>query len=81
MDKKYVVAILGAQGAVGAEMIKTLEKRNFPVKELILLGATTTIGKKVKFKDSKVTISADRGFQWCRIAILRQRAAVLDPQQ
>ena len=58
MDKKYVVAILGAQGAVGAEMIKTLEKRNFPVKELILLGATTTIGKKVKFKDSKVTIKA-----------------------
>lgn len=71
MDKKYVVAILGAQGAVGAEMIKTLEKRNFPVKELILLGATTTIGKKVKFKDSKVTIKvADKeAFNGVDIAI------------
>ena len=39
MSKSYTVAVAGATGAVGVEMIKTLEKRNFPVKELKLLAS------------------------------------------
>ena len=37
--KKYNIGILGATGAVGREMIKVLEERNFPVGELRLLAS------------------------------------------
>ena len=37
--KKYNLAILGATGAVGQEMLKVLEERNFPVNELNLLAS------------------------------------------
>ena len=48
--KTYNVAILGSTGAVGQEMIKVLEERNFPVKELRPLASQRSVGKKVLFK-------------------------------
>ncbi len=50
MNKKYNIAIAGATGAVGVEMLKTLEKRNFPVKNLKLLASHRSIGKKMTFR-------------------------------
>ena len=50
MSKKYNIAVAGATGAVGVEMLKTLEKRNFPVKNLKLLASHRSIGKKMAFK-------------------------------
>ena len=41
MVKEYNVAVAGATGAVGVEMIKTLEKRNFPVRNLRLLASSS----------------------------------------
>ena len=46
MNKNPSVAIVGATGAVGVEMIKTLEKRNFPVGKLTLLASARSAGKK-----------------------------------
>lgn len=43
----YTVAVLGASGAVGQEMIRTLEQRNFPIKELRLLASPRSAGTKV----------------------------------
>jgi aspartate-semialdehyde dehydrogenase len=43
------VAIAGATGAVGVEMIKTLEKRKFPVKSLKLLASSRSVGKTMKY--------------------------------
>ena len=56
MSKAYNVAVAGATGAVGIEMIKTLEKRNFPVKNLKLLASSRSAGKKLTFKGTEITI-------------------------
>ena len=47
--KKYKLGILGASGAVGREMIKVLEERNFPVEELKLFASQRSVGKEVEF--------------------------------
>ena len=44
MSRNYNVAVVGATGAVGVEMIKTLEKRNFPVADLKLLASARSAG-------------------------------------
>ena len=43
--KEYSVAVLGATGAVGREMIRILEERNFPVKKLVPLASARSAGK------------------------------------
>ncbi|MBR4016489.1 MAG: aspartate-semialdehyde dehydrogenase [Oscillospiraceae bacterium] len=55
--KTYTVAVLGATGAVGQEMIKILEERNFPVGKLIPLASARSAGKTLKFKGEDVTIA------------------------
>ena len=46
----YKVAVVGATGAVGNMMTKVLEKRNFPVSEILLLASGRSAGKSLKFK-------------------------------
>ncbi len=50
------MAVGGATGAVGIEMIKTLEKRNFPVGKLTLLASARSVGKKLKYRDQEITV-------------------------
>jgi aspartate-semialdehyde dehydrogenase len=50
MNAKPHIAIVGATGAVGLEMIKTLEKRKFPVGQLTLLASARSAGKKLSFR-------------------------------
>ena len=54
--KTYTVAILGATGAVGQEMMKILEERNFPVGTLVPLASARSAGKKLTFRGEEVTI-------------------------
>ena len=56
MNQRPHVAVVGATGAVGLEMIKTLEKRNFPVGKLTLLASARSVGKVLKFKGQDVTV-------------------------
>jgi len=56
MSQGYNVAVVGATGAVGIEMIETLEKRNFPVKNLRLFASERSVGKKLKFLGTEVTV-------------------------
>src|SRR5258708_25021216 len=56
MNAKPHVAVVGATGAVGIEMIKTLEKRNFPVGKLTLLASARSVGKKLKFRGEEITV-------------------------
>lgn len=56
MNKTYNVAVVGATGAVGLEMIKTLEKRNFPVGKLTLLASARSVGQKLKFRGADVPV-------------------------
>jgi len=54
--KKYNVAILGATGAVGQEMLKVMGERNFPFNELKLLASKRSAGEEVEFKGNKYVI-------------------------
>ena len=54
--KRYTVAVLGATGAVGQEMIKILQERNFPVGKLIPLASKRSAGKTLQFRGEEVTI-------------------------
>ncbi len=56
MSKSFKVAVVGATGAVGVEMMETLEKRNFPVSSLKLLASARSVGKKLKFKGEDVAV-------------------------
>src|SRR3984957_11769085 len=56
MNRNPHVAVVGATGAVGIEMIKTLEKRKFPVGRLTLLASARSAGKKLKFRGKSVTV-------------------------
>jgi len=56
MNPNPHVAVVGATGAVGIEMIKTLEKRSFPVGQLTLLASARSTGKKLKFRGQEVAV-------------------------
>lgn len=51
-----VVAIVGATGAVGVEFLELLEKRKFPTREVKLLASARSKGKRMKFKDTELTV-------------------------
>lgn len=69
--KQYTVAILGATGAVGQEMMKILEERNFPVGKLVPLASARSAGKQLKFRGEDVTIqeARDEAFQGVDIVL------------
>ena len=69
--KTYTVAVLGATGAVGQEMIKILQERNFPVKELVPLASARSVGKTVSFRGEEVAIrlACEEAFQGVDIVL------------
>ena len=69
--KLYTVAILGATGAVGQEMINILQERNFPVGKLIPLASSRSVGKTVLFKGEEVAIAeaCDAAFEGVDIVL------------
>jgi len=56
MAKEFVVAVCGATGAVGREMLDTLERRNFPAKEVIALASIRSKGKSLPFKGGELIV-------------------------
>ncbi len=52
----YRVAVVGATGMVGQEMLKVLEQRKFPVDEIRALASARSKGKKVLFKGAEITV-------------------------
>ncbi|MGE5475174.1 MAG: aspartate-semialdehyde dehydrogenase [Bacteroidales bacterium] len=50
----YKVAVIGATGNVGREILKTLAERNFPADEVVALASSRSVGKEVSFGDDKV---------------------------
>lgn len=70
MISNPVVAIAGATGAVGVEMIRCLEERNFPVKELKLLASARSAGKTMRFRGKDIVVEelTDASFKGVDIA-------------
>lgn len=58
MSRKYNVAILGATGAVGTELLALLEERNFPLGNLKLLASERSAGKSIAFAGKDLIIEA-----------------------
>ena len=69
--KKYKVAILGATGAVGREMMKVLAERDFPVSELHLLASERSVGQVLSWngQDIAVELACDEAFQGMDIVL------------
>ncbi len=64
MPRSYRVAILGATGAVGTELLQLLEQRRFPVAELKLLASPRSAGQELMFRGERLPVEAvnDRAF-------------------
>ncbi|WP_414543520.1 aspartate-semialdehyde dehydrogenase [Nostoc sp. CCY0012] len=58
MSKSYRVAILGATGAVGTELLELLESRNFPVADLKLLASPQSVGRSLPFQGENLPVEA-----------------------
>lgn len=56
MSRQYHVAIVGATGAVGVEMLDVLERRNFPVGKLTLLASPRSAGKTLSFRGQEIPV-------------------------
>jgi aspartate-semialdehyde dehydrogenase len=65
LSKSYRVAILGATGAVGKELLQLLEHRNFPIADLKLLASERSVGKTLSFRGENLTVEpvSDRAFE------------------
>ena len=50
----YNIAVVGATGAVGREMLQTLSERNFPLNNIYALASKSSIGREVSFGDDKI---------------------------
>ncbi len=74
----YSVAVVGATGAVGSEMVKVLEERNFPVKKLKLLASERSAGSTMEFKgeDVKVEVLREGVFEDVDIALFSAGGSV-----
>ena len=58
MPEKYHVAIVGATGAVGTELLRVMERRDFPVASLRLLASPRSVGKKLRFREQEHEVAA-----------------------
>jgi len=54
--EKYNVAVVGATGMVGQEMLAVLEERNFPINKIIPLASERSVGKEIEFKGQKIKV-------------------------
>jgi aspartate-semialdehyde dehydrogenase len=58
LNNSYNVAILGATGAVGTELLQLLEERSFPVESLKLLSSPRSAGKRLSFRGKDIAVEA-----------------------
>jgi aspartate-semialdehyde dehydrogenase len=68
--KGYHIAVVGATGAAGTELLRVLERRNFPVASLRAIGSTRSVGKSVRFREEPIPVEelGDQSFNKIDIA-------------
>ena len=71
MNRTPHVAVVGATGAVGIEMIRTLENRRFPASQLTLLASARSAGKKLTYRGKEVEVQTltEKSFAGIDIAL------------
>ncbi len=72
------VAIVGATGAVGTEMLRVLEKREFPVGKLKLLASSRSAGRKLAFRGEELAVEelGENSFQGVELALFSAGGAI-----
>lgn len=78
MGRGLHVAVVGATGAVGQQMLETLEDRNFEIETLTLLSSKRSAGTKVTFKDEEYTVqeAVPESFEGVHIALFSAGGSV-----
>jgi aspartate-semialdehyde dehydrogenase len=78
MSRKYKVAVAGATGAVGQQMVACLEERRFPVAELIPLASERSLGKAVTFQGQEIPVRvlAPDSFAGVEVALFSAGGAI-----
>src|SRR2546427_3362863 len=68
--RDYHIAVVGATGAAGTELLRVLERRNFPVASLRAIGSARSVGKSIRFRDESIPVEklADGSFDKIDIA-------------
>ena len=77
----FKIAVVGATGAVGREMLQTLEERSFPIKEIVALASEKSLGKEVSFGEKKpLTVQNLETFDFtsCDIALFSAGRAIAE---
>jgi aspartate-semialdehyde dehydrogenase len=71
MSKSFVVAVAGATGAVGREMLRTLEQRDFPASKIVALASRRSVGQKLPYKGRDVVVEelGPKSFEGVDIAL------------
>lgn len=69
MNKKYDVAVVGATGAVGEEMLKTLAQRRFPVGKVYAVASARSAGEFVDFGDDELQVEDLEKFDFSKVQI------------
>ena len=69
MDAPVNIAIAGATGAVGEQMLKVLAERDFPVAEVHPLASARSVGKRVRFKERELEVGELAAFDFSRVKL------------
>ena len=74
----FVVAVAGVTGAVGREMLRTLDERGFPVSKLVALASKRSVGQRLPFKGGEVVVEelGPKSFEGVDIALFSAGASV-----
>ncbi|WP_075617572.1 aspartate-semialdehyde dehydrogenase [Paenisporosarcina indica] len=78
MSKKYIVAVVGATGAVGQKMMEQLVKRDFPIQHIKFLASARSAGKVIEFNGQSYTIeeATPEAFDGVEIALFSAGGSV-----
>ena len=69
MSKKYNIAVVGATGNVGREILQILEEREFPIDNIYCLASSRSKGKKIEFKETELIIEDLTDFDFSKVHI------------
>ena len=69
MSKEYNIAVVGATGNVGREILRILEQRKFPIDNIYPLASSRSKGKKIEFKEKEVVVENLADFDFSKVQI------------
>ena len=69
MPEEYNIAVVGATGNVGREILQILEQREFPVNNIYCLASSRSKGKKIEFKDKEIIVEDLSEFDFTKAQI------------